>query len=140
MTVRALILLAAIVHPTAALASDAPTTTDLRALLQGEEADADGDGLLSRAEFRTRRAAAFPSLDTDGSGKLSQSEFVAAIAPVKGKFVAKMGFSRADANGDGRVDLAEWNALPTEGFDRADQNRDGVLDASEREAAQRKAK
>ena len=44
-------------------------------------------------------------------------------------------FERNDANGDGRVTLAEAEARPLQMFDLADINKDGVVSVQERQVA-----
>jgi hypothetical protein len=45
---------------------------------------------------------------------------------------------RIDGNGDGRVDLAEYEAWMIHGFDRMDRNGNGVLDIDEQPAGARR--
>jgi Ca2+-binding EF-hand superfamily protein len=47
-------------------------------------------------------------------------------------------FKKNDANGDGKVTLAEAKARPLEHFDRVDTNKDGTLTPEERRAAHQK--
>ena len=80
--------------------------------------DADGDGKVTREEFRGP-ARAFDRFDANRDGVVTQEEMRARRAdPVT---------RAADADKDGKVTKEEWSAL----FDRMDANGDGVLDASE---------
>jgi Ca2+-binding EF-hand superfamily protein len=47
-------------------------------------------------------------------------------------------FKKNDANGDGKVTLAEARARPLEHFDRVDTNKDGTLSPEERRATRKK--
>lgn len=99
-------------------------------------ADKDNDGVITREEFVAARATLFPGFDADGSGDLSKDEFVKAMAgPAGSEFRARMAFGRVDANGDGKVTLEEWNAIPPRAFDKADKNKDGKLTSDEIEKA-----
>ena len=82
--------------------------------------DANGDGVVTRAEFDRFRAHQPPA---PPSG-------VDAIAHIGGHW-----FERADAKGDGRVTLDEALARPLQLFDLADVNRDGVVSIKERQVA-----
>jgi Ca2+-binding EF-hand superfamily protein len=105
-------------------------------------ADADRDGLLSRAEVARalpRLAARFDRIDRDGDGSLSPDELrawrrvsAARNRVGEGGFVEH--FRRADADGDGALTRAEaQQALPrlAAKFDRIDANGDGRLTAEE---------
>ncbi len=94
--------------------------------------DADGDGIVTREEFINARATFFPNFDKDGSGDLSKDEFVESMTEVIGSgFRARMAYGQVDSNGDGRLTLEEWNAIPPRAFDRADENEDGQLTPDE---------
>ena len=86
------------------------------------ELDANRDGTVSLAEFdayRARREAG----DAGGAG-------AAAFVHVGRSF-----FARADADGDGRMTLAEASARPLRMFDMADADGDGVVSVRERQMA-----
>lgn len=93
-------------------------------------ADANGDGAVTRAEFLSRRSAMFATLDTDHSGGLNQMEFTAFLGE-KGSRLAGKAFQQIDTDSNGTISQAEWDASPARAFDRADKNDDGVLDAAE---------
>jgi Ca2+-binding EF-hand superfamily protein len=100
-----------------------------------------------------RRAEHFAELDTDKSGQLSKEEFSAPRSEGErhghrgmhhggwGKMHGMgMGggegwFDRLDANKDGRVTLAEAQAVPLAMFNKADVNKDGTVTPEERKAA-----
>ncbi len=79
--------------------------------------DANHDGIVSNAEFEAYRARQEP-----GSG--------GAFGHVGGHW-----FEHADAQGNGRVTLAEAEAHPLQMFDMADTNHDGIVDLQERKMA-----
>jgi Ca2+-binding EF-hand superfamily protein len=107
----------------------------------------------------------FTRLDTNKDGQLSKAEFDAGHAqqPDKARAGGAEGhggpmrfhrgqrggmagmpgmgggaggfFARLDANKDGKVTLAEFQAGPVAMFDRADTNKDGIVTPAERQAA-----
>jgi Ca2+-binding EF-hand superfamily protein len=105
--------------------------------------DADGDGVLSRAEVERalpRIAPEFERIDRDGDGRVSRAELAAYLQPAKsrpraqgeGGFAAH--YQRADADGDGVLSRAECERnLPRLAlkFDRIDLDRDGMLSRAE---------
>ncbi len=72
------------------------------------------DGGAFRQQFAQERAALFAQADSDGDGALSPAEFQTFMQLVKQK-MAEHHFAKADANGDGKVTLAELEALPHPG-------------------------
>ena len=96
------------------------------------EADANGDGNISREEFLARRSAAFDALDADESGVLTEPEFENAVSERIRRF-SKRAFNTVDQDGDGTISQAEWDANPPRAFNKLDRNGDGVLSPSERE-------
>ena len=117
--------------------------------------DANGDGVIDRAEAAThpRLAGKFDSLDGNKDGKLDASERAAWQGKRGGHGkrggmgqggmghggMGRTGMSRAialDSDGDGRIGRAEAAAQPkfAANFDQADANRDGFLVRSELQA------
>lgn len=117
--------------------------------------DANGDGVLNDADREARKKQRFDALDSDGNGVLSREEFAAA-GPGRmghGRHGADDGdggkrhgmghhggpggkmMEKADANGDGSVSKAEFDAAHMAMFDKADANRDGKVTREERHAA-----
>ena len=92
-------------------------------------ADANGDGIVTRAEMLADTDARFAALDTNKDGKLDQAE-VQAAGGMRGRMMG-----RADANGDGTITLEEQRAQASKRFDMMDTNHDGKLDQAERDAA-----
>ena len=119
--------------------------------------DANRDGNVSAAEQKAVREARFADrfkrLDTDGNGSISQAEFAAArekrgegrgdhAEGRRGHHAGRGGHfgfggrgGNADANKDGVISKAEFQAKALERFDRSDADRNGVLTAVERQAA-----
>jgi len=113
---------------------------------QFRRADADGDGMLSRAEAgraEPRWADQFDAIDADRDGKIGPEEIRAWRRAGKGARKASASakfdqlFDRADADGDGALSRAEvQTGLPrvANKFDRLDKNGDGRLTREEMRA------
>lgn len=86
------------------------------------QADANGDGVVSRAEYRERMVDVFYALDTSRAGYLTIDEMSATDRAL---------FKRANANRDDKLSLQEFLDFRLHDFDRADKNRDGVLSQDE---------
>lgn len=125
--------------------------------------DTDKDGAITKAEadaFREKmrremRDRMFDRIDSDKNGQISRAEFDAhhqnmgmrdgrrgkhgghhGHHAMKGGMGLKGGmFERADANGDGKVTLAEAQSHALAKFDAADANKDGTLTPEERRDA-----
>lgn len=136
---------------------------DLSALWQNmlKRADKDGDGKISKEEFKAAAPQGstagsddlFNKIDTNRDGFIDQSENAAAVGqmhnkkPQGGADPLKV-FNDADKDGDGKISKSDFKAALPEGTDRAtanrvfdtmDANQDGVVDASEYMAAMQKA-
>ena len=86
------------------------------------EMDQNGDGVITRAEWRGT-AQAFNLADWNNDGRLSGDEVrVGATAPNQ--------FAEMDQNGDGVITRAEWRGT-AQAFDMADWNNDGRLSGDE---------
>jgi Ca2+-binding EF-hand superfamily protein len=126
-------------------AESSTTTTATTTAPKGErsshfkKADADGNGMLSRAEVEKsmpRLAEKFDEIDTNKDGQLSRGELSAWKKAHKGERQAKAAerFKHADTNGDGRISRAEseQNAPRlAKKFDAIDANKDGQLTQEE---------
>lgn len=95
-----------------------------------EEADADRDGAVSRAEFDAGVRARFERMDANRDGALTREEQRAA----RELFRQAHPRPERDANNDGALSRDEFLAGPNAMFDRMDANRDGRLTAEERPA------
>jgi EF hand len=100
--------------------------------------DANGDGIVTRAEVSSSVAARFAKMDANKDGKVDKADREARMAARdgdgregKGK---RRGPARFDANGDGAISLAEMQAAALARFDRVDANKDGQLTETERQA------
>ncbi len=100
---------------TPALAQDAPLTEAHLAAI-----DIDGDGSVSKTEYRIFMSDVFLLLDTDYDGRLSQADLADVISADQ--------FAATDADGDGAVTWAEFDAQTLVDFDAADQDGNGSLD------------
>ena len=100
------------------------------------QADSNGDGIVTREEFKASRSARFKQMDRNGDGAISRDDFgrLLKFRPEAGQRLDNM-LAEADANHDGRLTSAELDQAPMPLFDRADTNGDGQIDAQERAAA-----
>jgi Ca2+-binding EF-hand superfamily protein len=103
------------------------------------QADANHDGVVTRAEFDAARTAGFTRLDANHDGQLARDEIRAGWRGAhrgghgwRGRHRDRM--ARADANHDGAITRDEFLAGPTRLFDRLDANHDGAISADERQA------
>jgi Ca2+-binding EF-hand superfamily protein len=102
-------------------------------------ADANHDGTITRAEFDAARAARFLQMDADHNGSLSAAE-----SPRWGSGQAQPTAAggpehvRGDANGDGSVSRAEWDAESTRMFSRLDTDNNGAISQAELQAVQQR--
>lgn len=100
------------------------------------QADGNGDGIVTREEFKASRSARFTQMDRNGDGAISRDDFgrLLRFRPEAGQRLDEM-LAEADVNHDGRLTRAELDQAPMPLFDRADANGDGRIDARERTAA-----
>ncbi len=104
-----------------------------------KKADADRNGMLSRAEVEKampRLAPKFDSIDTNKDGQLSRGELHAWKKAHRGERQAKAAerFRHADADGDGAISRAEAEKHAprlAKKFDQIDANKDGKLTQDE---------
>lgn len=106
------------------------------------EADTDGDGNISQAEAAARHAARFAEMDANGDGVISPDERPAhrrgeARGPGGGPGEGRGHgpghgpggrLLQMDADGDGAVTRAEFQAAHDAMWERLDTNGDGVID------------
>ena len=105
------------------------------------QADANNDGVITRAEFDASRTTHFARLDANNDGQLTREEMRADRGERghhrggrghRGGPGGHGGFEGADANNDGNITRDEFLARPIAMFDRLDANHNGVIEASER--------
>jgi hypothetical protein len=99
-------------------------------------ADANGDGVITRAEFVAARAANFGKYDRNSDGFIDSADFPKRIRARNqvGERIDGL-IARLDGDRDGRVSRAEFVDGPTAIFDRVDANHDGELSRDEVAAA-----
>ena len=117
--------------------------------------DSDGNGSVTRAEFDAKRADRFASLDGDRDGFVTKAEMTARHEAMKAKRAEKRGgdrpkhaqhhagragmhgdhFARRDADNDGRLSLAEFQAGGAKRFERLDADKNGSVTRAEMDQA-----
>jgi len=95
-----------------------------------ERVDTDKDGKISKAEFDAEGSKLFAKLDENGDGKIASNEM-----PQRhwARFGGHM-FDRMDADHDGQVTKAEFQAAGEKMFQRMDKNGDGIIEKDEMQA------
>jgi uncharacterized protein (DUF2141 family) len=94
-------------------------TASMASAAQG---DYDGDGAVSREEFRNQVARTAFAADKNQNGFIEPEEYKLTDAQRRSM----------DANRDGKVSVEEFQAGQLAGFDALDKNGNGKLEASER--------
>jgi Ca2+-binding protein (EF-Hand superfamily) len=95
--------------------------------------DTDGDGAISRGEFRALQAARWTQIDRNGDGYLTEDDFPRIAAARASAQLAAM--ASVDADGDGRISRDELLDGPAPLFQQADQDGDGLVTRAELAAA-----
>jgi len=100
--------------------------------------DIDGDSIVSRAEYETRRSEQFARADADSAEAVSESEYVGEyaarldqdLAATRERQIAQahVRFGVLDTNDDGRISREEFDASGGRIFSRLDTNGDGAVD------------
>jgi hypothetical protein len=130
-----LILFTAVLMASAG-AQAAPPKANAAALLERlPQADANRDGLVTKTEVITFRAASFSRLDRDDNGVLTRGDIPAFAARINPDLNFNALIAQFDLNRDGVVSRTEFVDGPTAVFDLADTNKDGVLTPAERQTA-----
>jgi Ca2+-binding EF-hand superfamily protein len=106
--------------------------------------DADGDGLVSRAEHTAGVQRMFAEMDTNQDGAVTAVELDAKKDKHGDKRRDEMSatevISMSDQNADGRLTAAEYTTSADSKFDKMDTNRDGSLSKDELEAGHKAKK
>ena len=105
-----------------------------RGLRMFHQADADKDGKVTRAEFEAARKARFDGIDANKDGALEVSELRAWKRTWPSR-VRDARFKALDADGDGKVGAEEFVARRKTAFADIDANKDGAVDKAEFDAA-----
>ena len=109
----------------------------------GMNADANGDGVITRAEAQAKATERFAKMDANGDGVLNETDRSAGMEQRREQMFAKL-----DADGNGQISRAEFMSAEREGkrggkrmghrghrggkmMERADANNDGVIDSGE---------
>jgi len=98
-----------------------------------QQADADHDGRLTRAEAEAYRARRFSEADTNHDGKLDQAE-LAAMRNAHRAERMQVRFAGLDRDGDGKISRDEAPPRLAAMFDEADTDHDGKLSIDEMRA------
>jgi Ca2+-binding EF-hand superfamily protein len=88
------------------------------------EADANGDGMIDRAEFHERMVEIFFHGDRDKDGYMTWAELEKVV-------LLPDDFRGADRNSDGRISLHEFIRVRFDDYDIVDTNGDGLLSVAE---------
>ncbi len=105
-----------------------------------ETMDANGDGKVSRVEYRKAAETTFRQMDKNRDGVVSAKELNAAVEQLDGDKVAYRAKWRAmDRNADGRISGSEQSSATYTEFSEMDTDKDGVLTQQELEAAHQRA-
>jgi Ca2+-binding EF-hand superfamily protein len=115
-------------------------TATPRMLKRVQEADANRDGAVTRAEFAAYRRAQFARMDRDGDGFITQGDIAKIRMFMPRELEPDTMIARFDTNGDGRIDPDELADGPAPVFDLADTDSDGVVSPAEFAAADAKLK
>ena len=134
-------------QPTAAAGPAAPAGGHgLSAFIGGF--DANRDGVVTRQEYDAVRAQRYTAADTNHDGVLGEDEYVAEFAgrlqqqyagrAQDDKYAgsikqAHVRFKILDTDHDGKLTLAEENAIAEKTFQRTDSNGDGKIDQADGE-------
>jgi len=102
-------------------------------LVNFDRIDENGDGVISRAEYRNVQAARWTEIDRNGDGYLTEDDFPRRALERARTQLAEIAY--LDTSGDGRISRDEFLNGPAPLFRRADGNADDILTRSEVEAA-----
>jgi hypothetical protein len=138
--IRTMLLLGCLAGTTIAAAQDGPPRGGGGAGRGGgmgmmREADTDGDGAISRAEFQAVSDSRFARLDANGDGKIDAKE-----SPMRS--AGRRDFAPPPAPGAapapppaGDITRDQFRTIGMARFDALDADHDGRIDAAEQEAA-----
>ncbi len=101
------------------------------------QADANSDGAVSRAEFDAGTAARFARIDANHDGAISGDERPHPPGAPQGEHAnhaPPSGAFNPDANNDGAISRAEFDAQSAQMFARLDADRNGSISRAEADA------
>lgn len=116
------------------LTSAAAPANAHRGLRHFDRIDADKDGKVTRAEFDAARAARFAGIDANKDGALEVSELRAWRRTWPSR-MRDTRFKALDSDADGKIGADEFVAQRKEAFARIDADKDGTVDKAEFDAA-----
>jgi Ca2+-binding EF-hand superfamily protein len=92
-----------------------------------ERLDANKDGKITEAEWPKEGRMSFKNADADSDGAVTAEE----LTKMRKMHGGKDHMARVDADKDGKISTAEWNAQADKMFARLDDNKDGKIDKDE---------
>ena len=101
-----------------------------------QEYDANGDGIVTKAEFEAKTAANFSEADVHHKGAITFEEFqdyAQKQMEKRRQEMMKRHFDKMDTNHDGKISAEEFKVGTDKMFDWMDANHDGKIDASDRQ-------
>lgn len=131
------IVIAAAVSIPAALADETPSA---RMLKRVQDADANGDGVVTRAEFAAYRRTQFAKMDRDGDGFVTAKDIAKIKMFMPRELEPDTMIARFDTDGDGRISPDELANGPAPVFDLADTDKDAAISPAEFKVAEAKLK
>lgn len=99
-----------------------------------DRADANKDGAVTRTEFDAARSARFAAIDANKDGALEVSELRTWRRAWPARF-RDARFKTLDGDGDGKLGVEEYVARRKAAFAKIDANEDGAVDKAEFDAA-----
>ena len=100
-----------------------------------KDADANGDGAISKSEFDAFQAKHFKKMDANGDGKITHDEMEAGHKKQANSGTTHLDkrFEAADADHDGGLNRTEAEMMPMLSmyFDEVDANKDGKVTRKE---------
>lgn len=92
------------------------------------QADANNDGMLTRAELEATLQSQFTRLDRNADGRANEDD--APVLAGRNRFTARLSplIAEQDADGDGALSQVEFTSRPLSVFDAIDEDDDGQVD------------